>query len=162
VLTIDPLPAKFDRTYRARGRDQDDAIYDVNVAQLTCTCAEWQHQRAAFPAGDLRRVCAHLYDKLYSTKAEAGFDELAKLFIRYGRSMLAYQMVEDDFGRLVIGVPWPGSVRAIGVVNGKPVVVTYDVRAGDWASREADVPAGLAAPVLERMRAACPSAFVNS
>ena len=79
--------------------------------------------RASFPADDARRVCEHLYDKLYATKVERTFDLLVQLCIRYGRRMMAYQVVRDDFGVLLVGQPFgPETVRAIGDMNGKPLL----------------------------------------
>src|SRR5687767_9922669 len=89
-LTIGPLPAKYDRVYKSR--DNDGVVYEVNVARLECTCAEFRSQRASFPAGDVRRVCPHLYEKLYSTKVERDFALIVQLFIRYGRRMLSYRL----------------------------------------------------------------------
>lgn len=151
-LTIGPLPAKFDRTYRAGN-------VTLNLARLECSCDDWTARRAAFPADDARRVCGHLYDKLYATKAERAFDAPLQLFIRYGRTMWTYQIVDDAFGTLVIGQPWPGSVRALGVVEGKPLLATYQLAEEDWAGSETPMTAEVAARVLERLRAACPDAF---
>jgi hypothetical protein len=103
-------------------------------------------------------VCAHIYDKLYATKVERAFDPLLQLFIRYGRSMLSYQMVEDELGVLAIGQPYgPSVVRAIGALNGKPVVATYDLRTRPWSERETP-PNEIAAGIMRRMREAIPDA----
>src|ERR1051325_3538296 len=74
-LTVGPIPAKFDRPYKASGRTGNE-IVEVNVARLECTCSEWRAQRAQFLADDARRVCEHLYDTLNSTKVERTFDRL--------------------------------------------------------------------------------------
>lgn len=153
-LTISPLPSKYDRTYNARARDSD-AVYEVNIARLECSCPEWQSQRVGFPPDDARRVCAHIYDKLYATKVERTFDPLLQLFIRYGRSMFSYRVVTDDLGLFVLGQPFgPAVVRVLGVVQGKAVLATYNARAGEWASGETDLSAELSARILERIRAA--------
>jgi hypothetical protein len=135
-------------------------VYEVNLARLQCTCPEWTSRRAGFPPLDARRVCAHIYDKLYATKAERTFDPLLQLFIRYGRSMFSYLVVEDELGVLVLGQPFgPKAVRAIGVVKGKPVLATYNVHANEWSSGETDLNDQLSAGILERMRAVFPDTF---
>ena len=115
------------------------------------------------PLHDGRRICAHIYDKLYATKVERGFDPLVQLFIRYGRTMFVYHVVADDLGVMIVGQPFgPGVVRSIGVVNGKPVLATYRVQAGEWSSGETDLSAEGYARILECMRAALPEAFGTS
>jgi len=158
-LTIGPLPAKYDRTYVARDRDTE-AVYQVNLARLQCTCPDFESRRAKFAPADARRVCSHIYDKLYATKVERSFDPILQLFIRYGRAMYSYRMMADDRGVFVLGQPFgPGSVRAIGVVAGSPVLATYNVQSGEWSSGETDLSPKLAADILERMRTAFPDAF---
>lgn len=158
-LTINDIPAKYDRAYVARDRNTD-AAYEVNLARLQCTCPEFESQRAGFAPDDARRVCAHIYDKLYSTKVERTFDPVVQLFIRYGRSMFSYRLIEDALGMLVIGQPFgPHVVRAIGMVNGKPVLATYNVQTGEWADGETDLGAEISAGLLDRMRASFPGAF---
>lgn len=155
-LTINPIPAKYDRIYKARARDSD-AVYDVNLARLECSCPEWLSERSGFPADDARRVCAHIYDKLYATKAEREFDPVLQLFIRYGRTMFSYRVISDELGRFVIGQPFgPGVMRVLGHVQGRPILATYDARAGEWASGETDLNPDLAARLLERVQAAFP------
>jgi hypothetical protein len=41
----------------ADGRSE---TFTVNLQHHTCTCPEWEENRAAFPEGDYRRCCAHL------------------------------------------------------------------------------------------------------
>lgn len=89
LLVIEQIPEKFDRSYFARDRENPDIKYDVNIARLSCTCRDLTERRLTFPHGDVRRVCAHLYDKLYQTKAERDFDPLVQLFIRYGMDGLS-------------------------------------------------------------------------
>ena len=128
LLVIDNIPENFDRRYAARDRENPTVTYDVNIARLSCTCRDFTEKRMNFPPGDVRRVCAHLYDKVYQTKAEQAFDPLVQLFIRYGREMLAYRTVSDALGRFVIGFPFgPRHLRAIAVVDGMPLLATYDL-----------------------------------
>jgi hypothetical protein len=135
-------------------------MYQVNLARLLCTCPEFESQRAEFAPTDARRVCAHIYDKLYSTKAERTFEPIVQLFIRYGRGMRSYRLIADDLGLLVFGQPFgPASVRAIGVVNGSPVLATYNLNASQWSRGETELKATLAADILARMRTALPDAF---
>jgi hypothetical protein len=137
TLVVGNIPEKFNRVYAARDRENPATTYEVNLARLTCTCGDFTARRRDFPPGDARRVCAHLYDKLYQTKAERDFDPVVQLFIRYGREMLAYRSVEDAVGRFVIGFPFgPRYLRAIGVAGGQPVLAMYDLASRTWAEGE--------------------------
>jgi hypothetical protein len=159
ALTIGPLPAKYDRAYKAPDRS-GDAVYEVNLAQLRCTCPDFVSRRSEFPATDARRVCAHIYDKLYATKVEREFTPLLQGFIRYGREMLLFRFLSDDLGTFVVGQPFgPGSVRAIGQVDGRMILATYNLASGEWSSGETDLTPQLAKQVLSRMRSALPDAF---
>ena len=160
LLVIDNIPEKFDRLYAARDRENSAIKYDVNISRLSCTCRDFTEKRVTFPPGDVRRVCAHLYDKLYQTKAERAFNPLVQLFIRYGREMLTYRTVSDALGQFVVGFPFgPRHLRAIAVVDEKPLLATYDLRQGDWAQGETPLTPIRAAEVLERMRQVYPEAF---
>lgn len=157
ILTIADIPEKFDRTYSARDRTDPGTTYEVNLAHLSCTCRDFTDRRASFPPEDARRVCVHLYDKLYQTKVERTFDPLIQLFIRYGREMLTYRLVEDDFGRFVIGFPFgPRYVRAIGVMQGRPLLATYDLEEREWSGSETPLSKVQSVALLERMRGAYP------
>jgi len=158
-LTIEPLPAQFDRIYSVRGRKSDTA-YDVNPARLVCSCPDWTSQRSSLPPGDVRRVCEHLYDRLYATKAERSFSPLQRLFIRYGRSMCTCRVVVNERGVLVVGQPFsPGVVRGIGVIDGKSIVATYDAHDREWSSLTDDLSDELSGWILDQMRATLPEAF---
>lgn len=160
-LTIDPLPAKYDRTYKAADRNSE-AVYEVNLARLQCGCPEWEAQRSGFPPGDARRVCAHIYDKLYATKVERTFDPLLQLFIRYGRSMFSFRMVSDELGVILVGQPFgPHVVRALGLIDGEPLLATYNVQRAEWSDGETALSPELSARILSRMRMALPEAFTN-
>ena len=158
-LTVAQIDSKYDKIYRGRDRETDE-IYEVNVARLECTCPEWRSQRSAFAPNDVRRVCAHLYDNSRLRKIEKTWTRIQQLFIRYGRTMLAVRMTEDEHGVLAIGEPFaPHYVRAIGEMQGKPVVATYDVRAKEWSDREQDPEPHIASYALDRMRAVFPELF---
>jgi hypothetical protein len=160
LLSVGRIPEKLNRIYVARDRENPAARYEINVARLTCTCSDFADKRRDFAQGDARRVCEHLYDKLYQTKAERAFDPLVQLFIRYGRSMLAYSLVEDALGRFVIGLPFgPRYARVIGVIEGKPLVATYDFKGGEWSERETPLTPARAAELLERVRRVYPAAL---
>lgn len=162
LLVVDNIPARFDRRYAARDRSNPAVTYDVNIARLSCTCRDFTDKRLTFPAGDVRRVCEHLYDKLYQTKAERSFDPLVQLFIRYGREMLAYRTVDDALGRFVIGFPFgPPHLRAIAIVDGMPLLATYDVAQRSWAEGETLLTPRRAAEVLERMQRVYPEVFLE-
>jgi hypothetical protein len=47
-------------------------------------------------------------------------------------------------------------VRVLGVVQGKPVLATYNTRAGEWASGETNLSPDLSAGILERIKSTFP------
>jgi hypothetical protein len=156
VLVVGNITEKFDFQYTARDRQDPATIHKVNVARLTCSCRDFTDKRQDFPPGDVRRVCAHLYDKLYQTKA----DPLVQLLIRYGREMLMYRLVEDAVGRFVLGFPFGRRyIRAVAVVDDGPLLATYDLVDRAWSSGETPIAATRAAEVLDRMPRAYPEAF---
>lgn len=107
-------------------------------------------------------MCAHIYDKLYSTKVERTFDPIVQLFIRYGRTMHDYRVVTDALGVLIIGQPFgPEIVRAIGFANNKPVLATYDARADEWSPGETELSPDFAAAILGRMPETIPEVFAR-
>ena len=158
---IAPLPQKYHRGYVARDRNGLDT-YDLSLRELSCTCADFLKNRTGFPGTDPRRVCVHLYDKLYSTKAERNFDPVVQLFIRYGRNMLTARTVDEPDCVLVMGQPFDaGTVRAIGAIHGLLLLAIYDARSGEWASGETVLGPETASRVLGEMRAAFPEAFTT-
>ncbi len=162
-LVVDNIPEKFDRVYAAKDRENPATKYDVNIARLSCTCRDFTDKRLHFPPGDVRRVCAHLYDKLYQTKAERAFDPLVQLFIRYGREMLTYRLIDDSIGRFVVGFPFGSRyLRAIAIVGGQPLLATYDLAEQEWSAGETPLTSTRAANVLERMRRSYPEAFSHA
>jgi hypothetical protein len=71
--------------------------------------------------------------------------------------MYSYRLLNDDLGLLLLGQPFgSGVVRVIGVVQGSPVITTYDARTGEWASGETDLNADLSARILKRIRVTFP------
>lgn len=93
-IELPTIPDKFKRIYRAKARDGGEK-YDVNLRALTCSCPEFISTRSNWPERDLRRVCEHIYDKLYQTKVERDFDSLSRLLIRYGRSIERFYEYND-------------------------------------------------------------------
>ena len=45
-------------------------IYNVNLADNSCTCEEWQQVNKAMPYDDLRRVCKHVVKAILHRKAD--------------------------------------------------------------------------------------------
>jgi hypothetical protein len=112
LLTLGAIDPKFDKVYKVRG--DGDEIFHVNVARLECSCAEWRDKRSTFAPGDVRRVCSHVLEKLYTTKVEKNLTLLQQLFVRYGRTMLDCREVIDSLGAFVIGQPFgPSSIRGL-------------------------------------------------
>ena len=162
---IGPLPEKYNRPYLARDRNGVDT-YELRLSTLACSCADFRDNRAGFPETDPRRVCAHLYDKLYSTKVEREFDPVVQLFIRYGRNMLTLRVVDEPDCVLVIGQPFDArTIRAIGAIGGSlgsQLLATYNARSAEWADGDTRLNPETASRVLAEMRKAFPDAFSNS
>ena len=60
VIQVGAIDPKYDRVYKASSRSISGKHYEVNVAQLTCSCSEFRGRRAEHPIGEVRRVCASL------------------------------------------------------------------------------------------------------
>jgi hypothetical protein len=158
ALRLGPVPDKYDKIYVERG-DTPDTRYQVNPRRLECSCPDWIVNRARFEPDDVRRVCSHLYGRLPKVTHESS-SIIANLMIRYGRTMLSVQIVEADFGTLVIGQPFgPSTVRALGEVYGRAVMATYDANRYGWSNREGEVPPEHAEMIFGAMRSAFPSVF---
>jgi hypothetical protein len=58
--------------------------FTVDLQHHTCTCPEWEENRAAFPEGDYRRCCVHL-TRAYHSLVEQGQDGLRRdpLFVAF-------------------------------------------------------------------------------
>lgn len=134
ILHVGPIDAKFNRPYRAQSRSTPGQTYQVNVAQLTCTCPDFQKRRSKYPTGDVRRVCKHIYDKLYQTKVERSFDPVLKLVIRYGRRERHFIRIHSSDGDIVFGYcperPW---VRVLAVIADGPFLASFNLEESRWA-----------------------------
>ena len=158
LLVLGAIGPKFDKLYRVRGNG--DEIFQVNVARLECSCPEWHEKRSTFATGDLRRVCSHVLEKLYTTKVEKNLTLLQQLFVRHGRTMLDCRAVVDSLGAFVVGQPFgPGSIRAIGESSGKPVLATFNFHGRDWSQGESPLSVKMHADLLRLMRTSCPEMF---
>ncbi|HEV58425.1 MAG TPA: hypothetical protein ENN87_13185 [Phycisphaerales bacterium] len=137
IITVGNIDPKYDRLYKAASRSEQGKWYKVNVQRLTCSCPDWQKRRSAYPPGDVRRVCKHVYDKLYQTGVEKHFDDIVRLLIRYGRRDRHFFRVDNARGTFVFGftpgVPW---VRVFAKVKGESVVGSYNMDEHRWAYDE--------------------------
>jgi hypothetical protein len=52
----------------------------VNLHNLSCSCKLFRQNVKMFPRRDIRRVCKHIYDKLFS-EADHLLDELSKMLL---------------------------------------------------------------------------------
>jgi hypothetical protein len=52
----------------------------VNLYYLNCSCKEFRQNVKMYPRRDIRRVCKHLYEKLFS-EADHLLDELSKMLL---------------------------------------------------------------------------------
>lgn len=52
----------------------------VNLHYLTCSCKLYRQNVKMYPRRDIRRVCKHLYEKLFS-EADHFLDELSKMLL---------------------------------------------------------------------------------
>jgi hypothetical protein len=131
VGSIDP---KHDRVYRARSRSRGGKTYEVNVQKLTCTCPDFSKRRSGYPAGDVRRVCSHIYDKLYETKVERGFDPIVGLIIRYRRKETCFHHVENGLGIFVFGFKEGAAwVKVFAKIGREQLIGSYNLDEDRWA-----------------------------
>ena len=52
----------------------------VNLHYLNCSCAQYRQSAGKYPRRDIRRVCKHLYAKLFS-EVESNLDSLTKMLL---------------------------------------------------------------------------------
>lgn len=133
IIKVPTIPEKFNRTYKARSRSEPEKIYEVNVKHLSCTCKGFLQYRASYENNDVRRVCPHIYDKLYQTKVEQTFPHILRLVIRYGRNDKNFKTLEDNDGEFLFGYS-PNSfwVRIFANVGGVTSVGLYNLKENRW------------------------------
>ena len=136
-LEVGEIDEKFDKTYKAHSRSQKDVIYMVNVKKLSCTCPDFVKNRSHYAERDVRRVCAHLYDKLYQTKVEKNFHPLFQLMIRYARKEHNFYKLIAENGDFVFGFskgsPW---IKVIAIINQTPQIGSFNILEDRWAYDE--------------------------
>lgn len=136
-LDVGEIHEKFDRTYKAHSRSKKDVTYMVNVKKLSCTCPDFVENRSHYAERDVRRVCAHLYDKLYQTKVERNFNPLLQLIIRYARKERNFHKLMTDNGDFVFGFsegsPW---VKVIAIIRNTPQIGSFNILEDRWAYNE--------------------------
>jgi hypothetical protein len=136
-LDVGEIDEKFDRTYKAHSRSQKDVIYMVNVKKLSCTCPDFVKNRSHYAERDVRRVCAHIYDKLYQTKVEKNFNPLLQLIIRYARKERNFHKLKTDNGDFVFGFsknsPW---IKVIAIISNTPQIGSFNILEDRWAYDE--------------------------
>ena len=89
---------------------------------------------------------AHLYDKLYQTKVEQGFEPVVQLIIRFARSCQSFHRVNAADADIVFGFssghPWVrvlaifGNVRSPNRFDENVIAASYDVEKGRWPDLE--------------------------
>ena len=79
-------------------------INKVNLFNLSCTCKEHRASVTIYSRRDIRRVCRHLYSKLFS-EAEDKIDDLSKLILHnqfwFGQTnvkKILFSIIELKFG----------------------------------------------------------------
>lgn len=135
---IEPIPDKYDREYRIQSRKIQGVDYHVNVARLTCTCEDFEKSRRSFNPQDIRRVCRHLYAKLWELKIERRFDPLLRLMIRHGRRYRRFHHVVEGNNDIVFGYSRRSSkVTIFALLDEHEIVAAYDLDRDTWADTPA-------------------------
>ena len=58
----EPQLPEISITLPIKSHTQKGVVYNVNLAGLACTCADWRAYRCDLPAGHLWRCCKHVFD----------------------------------------------------------------------------------------------------
>jgi hypothetical protein len=143
-VTLAPLPAEFDRVLKLKSHAAPDRFYDVNLAQLACSCADHAEHRRGFAARDVRRVCKHLRMLLERRNAFDFFDEVGQAILRPSRAgSRAHTGVREvaffACGEDVLGwepaSPWISVITRRGPSGRLERCARYTVHVGDgrWA-----------------------------
>lgn len=136
VLSFDPalIPARCDRTYKARSHTTAGLVYEVNLKKITCTCPDFIGQRSYFEPGNVRRVCKHILEKLKQTKLLQLIPEPAQTVLFFGNRDISFTKATVD-GREFLFCYRPNGawVRACSVSDGAWEIVSYNLGRRDWS-----------------------------
>ncbi|WP_140048489.1 hypothetical protein [Thioflexithrix psekupsensis] len=118
----------------AASRSSDEKNYLVDLHHLTCTCSDWQQRRANYPAADIRRICKHLYEKLYHQGLEADLPVTLRLALQNGRKETCFQRIENEHGDFLIGfTPHSFWVKVFACIQNEPIIAIYRLDLDGWA-----------------------------
>lgn len=133
-IQLPRLQAEYDQAYLAASRSSDEKVYEVNLHQLTCTCADWKKRRATYPIADIRRVCKHLYEKLYHQGLEAELPIVLRLALQHGRKEWCFQRICTEQGDFILAFnPQSVWVKVFACIKQLPIIATYRLDEDRWA-----------------------------
>ncbi|PYV62712.1 MAG: hypothetical protein DMG97_39675 [Acidobacteria bacterium] len=68
----EPQLPEISITLPIKSHTQKGVVYNVNLAGLACTCADWRAYRCDLPAGHLSRCCKYVFDAFARNMARLG------------------------------------------------------------------------------------------
>ena len=123
--------------------------FSINPYKMTCTCDEYNSSRAQYEKLDIRRLCPHLQQYLYTS-------DVINVIDKYMLRVIKDRVRDDNYLRTTIDdrpvvLGWRGNPEWISIFTGKsdsPVRYGFSLRSLQWSS--AGKPKGL---VITRSKA---------
>lgn len=112
VEAIDTLPSRplaFSATVSGRDGPDGGPSHTVDLADLSCTCTDFQSRRKDLPEEAIGRVCAHVSRALRETGVTGSYDNLLRGIVESGPTRRTYYKVSLRTGETVAVGLDPGS-----------------------------------------------------
>jgi hypothetical protein len=83
--------------------------YQVNLAELTCSCPDFVKRRNQFEGRDARRICKHIYQLLVTERAMANWDDLLTTFLKEHNPARRLLQARLRSGKIIVIGRTPGA-----------------------------------------------------
>lgn len=107
----------------------------VNLYSLSCSCKDHRASVTIYPKRDIRRICKHLYNKLFS-ELEDKLDDLTKLLL-HNQFWFGQTNVKKIFfykSSLYIGLHGAGNIISVFLKKDKWEKFVYDFVLNQWVN----------------------------
>lgn len=136
-LSLEGIPAEFDRTITVDSERELDKAYQVNLKRLSCTCLEHLKRKSDYPEGDIRRVCKHIRTGLIQEGLEPQLHPIVRMALEHGRKDKCYFLHQAPEGEFAFafepGRPW---VRIYYASDSTTMTGSYNLEEDRWAYNE--------------------------
>ncbi|MEG3638268.1 hypothetical protein [Magnetococcus sp. PR-3] len=164
-LMLPPLSEKYDKTYTGKNPLDEAHQSNMNPVQQTCDCVDFTQNRAEFPLGDVRRVCACQALKLTQIRAKSCYEPLVWCAVIGGkqRDLTKFYLTKllsepagigftPDRSVVALHARAPRRTDASGHASGDYKVYEYDLNSRQWLDHAPPVHlAEVAKPMLDNL-----------